>query len=931
MPYQEPKIDRNWRKDKVLHGRSFLAFGIVILLMTVALSLTVFKSCTGYGKAGKDDIYDPSVGLSIDEGFIGLSNTLFDTLLTVVDTNVEAIDLKSLNKRYPAIEFALPYGEDHQTVIEASDLRVVGIHPEYIKDKDLVDFYYNSRLPQLLNRQRDNMADTYFRIFTSSENYNSRNQTRPLNVNKIRVNSAMFKVALIRNPWTGTITANPSCLFPEGKTLYLAYGNTMLPLPLEEKESRMNNTTYRVDPTGEVLTDAKGNPIDYYDHYKLFFDPSNTTRMTCAVIEFPLTGSHSDIEHYFSLCCTKDSMLHFRLAGAQLVVYDGQKEATTIDTKANINYTTSIPLVDGMKFIVYNADKTRKLGEFSLTTTDPTSTLSRLVQTQTGASRYTLAPTQTDLFTQQMVRALTQHLTNRTGVTNVDISLDPLLSREFEHEITSYLCHVRDSIDRAIKAKGENNSQKNSQYDISITVLDLATGNVIAQPFYTTKFDNTELPEDLRLTTRNVALSRRYLGSTFKPLLALAAVETDAGLLNLNLTNSNRFADDQAHLFGYTTPLWAKSNWKGDCDFTSFIAHSDDVYPAVLAAWALSGSRYTQGATHLPLTSPNCYFKAKGTNLYLRDDRAVSKATPFGGWLVRVTDANASSEDASADSLLFRHLEGINDVTGDDLHFGIEEVSPDVTNLHFDMLTRGENFRVGLVPWVLGQGSNDWSALQIATAWARMLSGHQIQASYILAPKGTTVPSLFDDNGNDKVPESIYPANSTVESRRATWTQFLDRFQAAQSKQETNATLWKMANAINTLNTNVNRTGNDRLVLFSKTGTPDSYSREELPTIGGTRRYFDIGLYTFGLMTESQLQRAKKGEMPHGLVCVVRITRTYQCKACDNISKRNDTNGNGRCDKCDGFNGLQSMDARNFFSENPARLRKFYEMTRKYY
>lgn len=929
MPYQEPKIDRNWRKDKVLHGRSFLAFGIVILLMTVALSLTVFKSCTGYGKAGKDDIYDPSVGLSIDEGFIGLSNTLFDTLLTVVDTNVEAIDLKSLNKRYPAIEFALPYGEDHQTVIEASDLRVVGIHPEYIKDKDLVDFYYNSRLPQLLNRQRDNMADTYFRITPKpSTNYNARNQTRPLDIEDIRVNSAMFKVALIRNPWTGTITANPSCLFPEGKTLYLAYGNTMLPLPLEEKESRMNNTTYRVDPTGEVLTDAKGSPIDYYEHYTKFFDPSNASRMTCAVIEFPLTGSRSDIEHYFSLCCTKDSMLHFRLAGAQLVVYDGQKEATTIDTKANINYTTSIPLVDGMKFIVYNADKTRKLGEFSLTTTDPTSTLSRLVQTQTGASRYTLAPTQTDLFTQQMVRALTQHLTNRTGVTNVDISLDPLLSREFEHEITSYLNAIRTNIDS--KSKGW---QLNPQYDISLTVLDLATGNVIAQPFYTTKFDNTELPEDLRLTTRNVALSRRYLGSTFKPILALAAVETDAGLLDLNLTTSNRYADEnagKAHFFGYTSPLWAKgsmSHWKTTCDFTTFISRSDDVYPVLLAGWALSGSRYTQGATQLPLTSPNCYFKAKGTDLYLRDDRAVSKATPFGGWLVRVTDANASSEDTSADSLLFRYLEGINNVTGDDLHFGIEEVSPDATNLHFDMLTRGENVRVGLAPWVLGQGSNEWSALQIATAWARMLSGHQIQASYILAPKGTTIPSLFADNGNDKVPESIYPANPTEASRRAIWTQFLYRFRDAQKTGWLN----DMNTAIGTLNSQVNRTGSDQLVLFSKTGTPDGYSHNELPTIGGARRYFDIGLYTFGLMTESQLQRAMKGETPHGLVCAIRVTRTYQCKACDNPNRHNDTNGNGKCDDCDRFNGLSSTEALHFFSANPARLRKFYDMTRKYY
>lgn len=940
MSYKEPRIDKHWNKDHVLRLRPFLATGIVVFLMVVAVVLSLFKGCTDYGAAGKPDVYSPADALAADEGFVGKTNTLLAALLADHDDNVLAVDLATLNRRYPALDFALPYGEDHKPVIEAADLRLVGIHPERIKDERLRTFYYNSRLPQLLQQQHEHMGETYFRIKASTRGFDPKTGTRPLEIREVRVNPAMFKVALVKNPWTGTINGAQSCLFPEASTLYVAYGNSMLPLPVERQRAERTKP-YTIDANRALIVTADRKPVDYYRHYHEVFDTANVERKP--VVRFNLPASDGD--HYFTLCATP-GQLFCKGHDTQIWVYNSQSAPQRISFDANTTQTHKVPFVDGMKLVVYNAAKTRKLGEFTITADDPTRSLSRLIQTQTGDSRYNIAATQTDLFTQQMIRSLSQHLNNRTGVSSVDVTLDPLLSREFETEVSKYLRAVENKVKADRNGVGRHHlpaSQTDFQYDISLTVMDLATGNVIAQPFYTTKFDNAELPDELRLTTRNVALSRRFLGSTFKPLLACAAVEADPDLLDLNLGSNCQHASgaDDATFYGYKTRVWADktSHWNNACGFTDFLRHSDDVYPVALAAWAFSGRGYKAGDTRLPLNVDDGLFKQdRHGRLVLKAskasaDGAGAEATvehyPFTAWLNHITGANLHSEERAYDRL-FRHLPGLSTVKDeDDRSLGIEEVSPDVTDLHTEMLLQGGDFRTTLVPWVLGQGSNEWSALQIANAWARMLSGHAIEASYVTAPADAPqTPSLFE---GDDVPGCLNVTGfrpRSANANRNTWAAFLDRLHDAQSASPTDTrsnTLIDMNNAVARLNTTVGRSGGKELLLFSKTGTPDGYSRYEVPLIGSNKRYFDIGLYTFGLMSAADFQRAKAGHVPHGVVCVVRITRTYLCKRC------NARRDGKQCPACAEYDGISSTQARDFFSKNPERLHKFYDMTRKYY
>ncbi|MBR6264481.1 MAG: hypothetical protein IKR05_14880, partial [Prevotella sp.] len=88
--------------------------------------------------------------------------------------------------------------------------------------------------------------------------------------------------------------------------------------------------------------------------------------------------------------------------------------------------------------------------------------------------------------------------------------------------------------------------------------------------------------------------------------------------------------------------------------------------------------------------------------------------------------------------------------------------------------------------------------------------------------------------------------------------------------------------------------------------------------VTGGPKWIDVGLYCMALMPKSAYASVKKGEAGKGLMCVVRLTRIVG-KNHKQVTK------NGNAD------GIRSSDARNFFSDNPQLLRKFYEMTKDRY
>ena len=937
----DPRIDKHLQNDKQLPLRPFLVAGIPFLVMLLAFLLTFFQGCTELGSASKHNIYDPTSSLSEDEGFVGKSNQLLRHLLAKVDSSVEATCLDSLNKRYKALEFALPYGEEHKAYIEAADLRLVAVHPEYISDDDLRVFYYNSRLPQLLRLQSQQKGETFFRLTLSPVPKTVRGGVKPIVVKDITLIPSMFKVMLTKSPWTGTIYANDNCLFSDTNAVFLSYGNTVLPLRTQKKLTRDNPILFQaVMHDGTLLASAQPSqttkeptsqtprrpaPIDYYDYYTKAFATDAQRAVRIELHDEPLKPRLAS----FLISCTRDSILISANTPVN-VVADGQS-LTFLPPTTGSQRPPVIPFRDGMKLIVYDMQN-QKMGEFALQRENPARVLSCLVHASTGTSRFYIAPEQTDLFTQQMLKGLARHFSSSDNIDSLQLSIDPLLSREFEADVKRYLHDLQQTISREKPA-----SQVKEQYDMSVTIMDLATGDILASPFYNTLFDSSDFPVALRMTTRNAALSRRSIGSVFKPMVALAAVEATPSLLNMDTQAPRRYSvngslDDpkaKATFFGRSTYAWARksaTHW-GGCNFTTFLQRSDDVYPVALAALAMTGQDMDAATiTTLPLSGNSNFFElGRGQMLKFKrfSDANPSSSTqapsngaidtrdhPFTDWLAYLYNTSYD-KDLYVDLNPFAALINRTDPSRKE-DFGLEEVSPELTSLRMDRFYDGDDFKARLVPWVLGQGDNAWNCIKLTEAWARMIGKYDVKASFLRSDTLHPV-SLVRDGA--QFPSSSVGQRS-LSAINATWNSFLDKLSSAQKG---GSLLKQMNDRVDALN----KAEHTSLTLFSKTGTPDAYIRYEFPMLGGNNRYVDVGLYAFALTDGGQYERIRQNQPAKGIVCVVRITRSYQCRQC---------RPGHQCRSCESFWGLKSAHARDFFAAASShRLEKLYHMTKSYY
>ena len=909
---EEPRIEPQLQGDGQNRLRPFLVAGVPVLILLVAVVLSFLQGLTPLGRASSDKLYDPSAKVGEDEGFVGKANVLLRELVADVDTTVSATCLDSLNKRYRALEFALPYGEEHKPYIEASDLRLVAIHPERISDERLRQFYFNSRLPQLLQRQSEQLDETFFRFRCRGEHVRV-GHVRPIEVVSIRLLPSMFKVALAKNPWTGVVTGAPNCLFADSGVVFLTYGNSMLPLHNERRLTRENPIHFHALMGEGTLSAARG-PIDYYDYYRRAFDDGQPHCINIDLRERAGDRAGAD----FLLSYAHDSLLISH--NTDIIVIGQGKVHEYKRPETGAKRPSIIPFVDGMKILVYDHEA-RKLGEFALHRQDPTRMLSCLVQSNMGLSRFFIDPSQTDLFTQQMLRGLARHLSNRDNVERVELSIDPMLSRQFEEEAKNYVHELQAGISRS-----KPRNQVKELYDMSVTVMDLATGQVLATPFYTSLLDFDDYPESMKMTVRNTSLSRRSVGSVFKPIVALPSVLTNPNLLEMNTASPLRYhgpADwgnpkAEVTFFGRKTTVWARkssSHW-GGCDFTTFLSRSDDVYPVALAALAMTNERLDASVTTLPVNGDNNFFTLD-RHQFLRFRKAEDAQTInqrnrcFTDWMSYLYDTSYERDDVS-DLNLFRGLFAHDTLNAEQRHFGLEEITPEFTSLRLDRFYDGDDFHDRLVPWVLGQGDNMWNSIKVAEAWCRMIGKRPVCASFI-RQRTDSLPSLIQAGAD--YPGSVLGARS-VEAINDTWNAFLGKLHDAQ---QGGTLLSPMRSRV----VQLNESAHTHLTLFSKTGTPDSYIRYEFPMLGGNNRYVDIGMYAFALMDNGEYtDHVMRNRPAKGIVCVVRITRSYQCNACRT----------GRqCHACEGYMGLQSSHARNFFSSSSTRLRKLYDMTKTYY
>ena len=129
------RFNRKWMEHHGMLVRLVL-IGFVLLMVL----FTALKRCTEVGKSAAQEVYVPSN----DEGFVMKANLLLSHL--VQQGNEEHSDIRphsitTLQERYPALQFALPYDEDAVEGARATDIRLVGIKPDLIQDEEDKNFY----------------------------------------------------------------------------------------------------------------------------------------------------------------------------------------------------------------------------------------------------------------------------------------------------------------------------------------------------------------------------------------------------------------------------------------------------------------------------------------------------------------------------------------------------------------------------------------------------------------------------------------------------------------------------------------------------------------------------------------------------------------------------------------------------------------------
>ena len=827
-----------------------------------------------------------------NKGFVGKSNVLLNTLLNEEDANVVVRSVETLNKRYPAFEFMLPYDEAEGSNV--SDVRLVGINPEYIKNNELRDFYYNSSIPSLLKKQRANLSERYFSIdFKTDKN-------RRVRIERVFLKPDMFKVALEKDLWKGTVTSAGNSLFDGKKCLYLVHKEMVMPIAHVAGMRNLNMSTTVFDLQGGAFYDSGARKFDYYSYYKDAFakQPKHLrvevrkTRKDKSIgwldLAFKLEDGHKRV---LQIVPNKDLLCRVTAPSTEIVTIMPSEYANSAGS--------TIEYKEGMKILIYDRAGT-KLTEFSVLSENPMRLLSAMTYSDEGYSRYYASSKNADVLTRQMVRGVCRNMSNAIGVDTVKLSVDPLLALEFENEMRRYI--------KTLKESGGFKHMPHEQFEMSMTVMDMATGQILASPSVSDRKD----PDGVyAMATRNSSLIRRPIGSTFKPLLSLACVLSNPSLQDLVNTpaKSRITGEEQGQFLGHQTKSWVVGHWGNNRNMTQYLGHSDDVYPVLLASLCLSGKSDVDNLSSLntlPLGG-NSFFQ---NGLLLGNqsrDMTDYELVKILSALYSVHSFNESDMDKENNLNFYlweKLFSGKKYMDDFDSCFGLDEVSPDATNMRYDRF-RGQPMRGHLVPWVLGQGDNDWSCVKMAEAWTRMLTKRKVEASFIASDAEDEVPNLVD-----VVAEYKKEAGSkmTVADVNKTWNRYLDSFKQAQSI--AGGTLYNMNRAVASLNTSVGRTS-DGLVVLSKTGTPDEYRRMETKQLAGNNRYYDVAQFVFSLMPESSFNALKNQRDVKGITCVVRITRSYDNKASDN--------------------GMWSSNARDFFSNDSKRLEKLYYMTQKYY
>ena len=908
------------------HNKNMLKAIIVIIVLIVIVVFSISR-CSHSSK----DNYQPEY--KDGKGFIGKADSLFSELLVfeVIIPKTERNKLNAveqLNRRYPSLKFTLP---DEVEVGECivSDIRLVGINEKYldsIKNKYLKTWYYSSELPKIIKYQQNNKFKKFFDLKITTIDGIAK-------VEHIKMIPSLYKIKFNSKPWIGTINGQSYGKIDTVNSLFIVYGSSILPVRrqavLLEQEVQSDYEITLID--NHMKHNNKD--IDLYEYYWEHYEkqkPMDHLKRILIKIKVDDNKYKS-----FVLQVVKDSIRR-----VDNIVIDLPSNLDIYCNTKKMSATTNPGQGEGsrkfysfrfvenvVRLIVSDQGKDNKKAEFYLYRQNPMNMLSYSIETNKGKLRKQVDTLYTDNFTRQIIDIFNQKMDEKSP-NKINLSLDPYLAKTLENELGKYVHEI------LLKDKTLHTSEN---IEMSISLINSATGEILAAPSYSTQKVNTAL----MLERKNPNTQRRFVGSCFKPLMTLATVLMYEPLLNMKLktemwqkqqcnekmikdkNNKEKKIYYDVTIMGHRVQGLSKDlcdQFKTNLDMTNFISKSNDIYPVILAMYAFTNPNGKDIPVNYPSIYPN--FQAsllkpdnENKNTFVNPDYNIHNQR-FARILdalysVNSSDVKQNSQDMknTPDIYVWRLYKqnGFNET--DSISF--PDISPEYTNMYYGSWYN-ETYRGKVISWVLGQGDNSWSPLKLSEAWARMTTKYPVQLSFIKNPQ-PKYQSLL--------PQEIQSKDNNVNALRWTteksvndvWNTFLDIFKNAQKLGELLPPTLSRAQSIN-----------QNYIVLGKTGTPNEFHLSDddpMSRPNNKEIKYDLGLYTLTLMTVNQYNRIKANRDNYvaqnsGITAVIRIVHTYKTEY-------------GSCLGSEKADKIQSKHARNFISNSNSVLERILFYTDK--
>ncbi len=343
------------------------------------------------------------------------------------------------------------------------------------------------------------------------------------------------------------------------------------------------------------------------------------------------------------------------------------------------------------------------------------------------------------------VRALPRAPDQAMVTQNIRTSLDPVLQRGAQQMLDDFIAGLE-------PAPGDLRIA-------AVTVMNARTGEVLAMA------SSPHVPVDPRdivdrddpiakAARLNQNLQLLPIGSAAKPMMAAAILSEHPALLSLKIPAQHEIDD----LLGMPIHRLGNHAVGTDVDFDSFIKNSDNIYAATLLLLASAdrgtalcrlapGERYQlSGSKWLTTTRSKSVFEKVGAD-------GECHPSPPGGlrqltWADRLNgifDVNVSARGMNVDRYRYRNCSAGGGLYGDDTHEGtpwrqLFEAAPALAPCRMIESTpvrealaidAARNFRTDLLPVMLGNGEGRWTAVKVAEAYSRLVTGRRVAATFM--------------------------------------------------------------------------------------------------------------------------------------------------------------------------------------------------------